>query len=81
MMDNVEDDLDVKMDFTIAQNHVPEAEWNNRTIKERIRAVYQRLPYEAIPQITIRYLATKQVNQLSLCSQLREGSHNSTASA
>ena len=41
MMEKVKDDLgDVKMNFTNAQDHVPEAERNNRTIKERIRAAY-----------------------------------------
>jgi hypothetical protein len=29
MMEKVEEDLDVDMNFTNAQDHVPEAEWNN----------------------------------------------------
>jgi hypothetical protein len=61
-----QDDLDVKMNFTNAQDHVPEAEQNNRTIKERIRAAYHRLPYKAIPRIMINYLAMVQANQLNL---------------
>jgi predicted RNA-binding protein len=36
MMEKVEDDLDVNMNFTNAQDHVPEAERKNRAIKERI---------------------------------------------
>ena len=66
MMDNVSDDLDVVMNFTNAQDHVPEAERNNRTIKERIRAAFHRLPYKAIPKIMIRYLAMEQANKLNL---------------
>jgi hypothetical protein len=66
MMEQIEDDLDVKMNFTNAQDHVPEAEQNNQTIKERIRAAYHRLPYKAIPQIMINYLAMIQANQLNL---------------
>jgi hypothetical protein len=66
MMEQVEDDLDVKMNFTNAQDHVPEAQRNNRTIKERIRAAYHRLPYKAISQIMINYLAMIQANQLNL---------------
>ena len=66
MMEQVDDDLDVTMNFTNAQDHVPEAERNNRTIKERIRAAYHRLPYKAIPRIMIRYLAMNQANQLNL---------------
>ena len=54
-MDQVQDDLDVVMNYTNASNHVPEAERNNRTIKERIRAAYHRLPYKAIPRVMIRY--------------------------
>ena len=57
MMDQVRDDLDVVMNYTNASDHVPEAERNNRTIKERIRATYHRLPYKAIPCVMIRYLA------------------------
>ena len=66
MMDKVKDDLNVDMNFTNAQDHVPEAERNNRTIKERIRAAYHRLPYKAIPWIMSRYLAMNQANQLNL---------------
>ena len=57
MMDQVRDDLDVVMNYTNASDHVPEAERNNRTIKERIRAAYHRLPYKAIPCVMICYLA------------------------
>jgi hypothetical protein len=53
LMEKVEDDLDVNMNFTNAQDHVSEAERNNRMIKERIRAAYHCLPYKAIPGIMI----------------------------
>jgi hypothetical protein len=66
MMEKVKDNLDVTMNFTNAQDHVPEAERNNRTIKERIRASYHRLPYKAIPRIMIRYMTMNQANQLNL---------------
>jgi hypothetical protein len=66
MMEKVEDDLVVDMDFTNAQDHVPEAERNNHTIKERIRAAYHGLPYKAIPRIMINYLAMIQANKLHL---------------
>jgi hypothetical protein len=54
MMDKVKDDLDVCMSFTNALDHVPEAERNNRTIKERVRAAYHRLLYKALPLQLIR---------------------------
>jgi hypothetical protein len=66
MMEKVEDDLDVDMNFTNAQDYVPEAERNNRTIKETIRAAYHRLPYKAIPRIMINYFAMIQANKLNL---------------
>jgi hypothetical protein len=66
MIEEVMDNLDMVMNFTNAQDHVPEAERNNRTIKERIRAAYHRLPYKAIPRIMIHYLAMNQANQLNL---------------
>jgi hypothetical protein len=49
MMDKVKDDVGVCMNFTNALDHVPEAERNNRTIKERVRAAFNRLPYKALP--------------------------------
>ena len=36
----------IRMNFTSAQEHVPEAENNNRRIKERVRAAYHNLPYK-----------------------------------
>ena len=66
MMDKVCDDLDVRMNYTNALDHVPEAERNNRTIKERIRAAFHRLPFKKITKTMLRYLAMIQVNQLNL---------------
>ena len=65
MMNKVSDDLDVVMNYTNASNHLPEAEQNNRTIKERIRATFQRLPHKAIPCIMIQYLVTVSCMQLN----------------
>jgi hypothetical protein len=66
MMDNVKEDLDVRMSFTNALDHVPEAERNNRSIKEQVRAAYHRLPYKALPRQLIRYLVQTQASQLNL---------------
>ena len=43
IMDPVKDEMNIDMRYSAAQAHVPEAERNNRTIKERIRATYHRL--------------------------------------
>ena len=39
MMDKVSDELDIRMNYTNAHDHVPQAERNNRTIKEWIRVI------------------------------------------
>jgi hypothetical protein len=54
------------MNFTNALDHIPEAERNNRMIKERVRAAYRRLPYKALPRQLIWYLVTTQVSKFSL---------------
>jgi hypothetical protein len=54
MMEKVKDDLGIRMNFTNALDHVPEVERNNRTIKERVRAAYHRLPYKALPRQLIQ---------------------------
>jgi hypothetical protein len=56
IMERVADDLDVEMNYTMTDEHVPEAEHNNRTIKERVRAIYKSMPYSKIPRVMIRYL-------------------------
>jgi hypothetical protein len=40
----------VKMNFTNALDHVPEAEQNNRTIKERVCMAYHQLLNKALPR-------------------------------
>jgi hypothetical protein len=68
IMEKVGNDLDVNMNLTNAQDHVPEAEWNNQMIKEWIWATYYCLPYKEIPRIMIHYLAMIQTNQLNFLS-------------
>jgi hypothetical protein len=40
MMDRVSDELNIEMNYATADEHVAEAERNNRTTQERIRATY-----------------------------------------
>ena len=44
MMDEVSDEMDIKINPVAKTDHVPEAERNNRTIKERGRTGFYRLP-------------------------------------
>ena len=54
LMGPVADGLGVEMNCTTTDEHVPEAEQNNRTIQERIRATYHHLPYAMIPKMMLR---------------------------
>jgi hypothetical protein len=65
MMVNVDDELEVKINYANASEHVPEAERNNRTIQERIRATYHNLPYATILKVMLRYLAMISTEQLN----------------
>ena len=64
-MEEVEDELDVKMNYTNTQDHVPVAEHNNRTIKEAVRTALHRLPYKHIPKLMIKELVTLCTNRLN----------------
>jgi len=57
VLDDIRDILGVQVNYANPQEHVPEAERNNRTIKERIRATYHRLPFTKLPRIMVKILA------------------------
>ena len=65
LMDDISDDLGATMNYTSKDEHVPEAERNNRTIGERIRAAYHRLPYRVIPKLMMRTLAMISTSRLN----------------
>ena len=44
LLDEIKDDLNITMNYSSAQEHVPEAKRNNCTIKERYQAHFPRLP-------------------------------------
>jgi hypothetical protein len=66
MMEKVKENLGIHRNIANALDHVPEAERNNRTIKERVRAAYHRLLCKALPRQLIWYLVTTQARQLNL---------------
>ena len=49
LLESLQDELHATLHFSPAGGHVPQAERNNRLIKERIRATYHRLPFQALP--------------------------------
>ena len=65
-MDNVKDKLSVKMNYTASGEHNPEVERNNRMIRERMRAMYHNLLYQAIPRTMIWHLGMVTVGQLNM---------------
>ena len=65
IMDEVEDELDVRMNYMNAQDHVPVAERNNRTIKEAVRTALHRLLYKRILKLMIKELVTLCTNRLN----------------
>ena len=59
MMEQVQDELGVTMHYSAPQAHIPEAERNNRTIKERIRATHHRLPHKNLPKKIMQTLTAE----------------------
>ena len=55
LFEQVSDDLDVTMNYPPAEAHVPEAERNIRTFKERIRVGFLRLPYNCPAGVCWQY--------------------------
>ena len=64
-MNDIMDDLDIEIECVPQGDHVPEAERNNRTIGEQIRAGYHRLPYCVIPKVMLETLAKISTRQLN----------------
>ena len=66
LLDPIMDDMDIIVNYTATEEHVPEAERNNRTIAERIRTTYHNLPYQTMPKVMFKYLAMVCTHQLNL---------------
>ena len=47
------------------QEHVPEAERNNRVIKKRCRATFHRLPFTYLTKIMVKYMVTEAAKKLN----------------
>ena len=65
LMDELRDHYNVTMNYANPQEHVPEAERNNRVIKERFRAAFHRLPFKALPKIMVKTLAMECAKKLN----------------
>jgi hypothetical protein len=65
LMDELQDFYNIKMNYAAAQEHVPEAERNNRVIKERFRSAFHRLPFNKLPKIMVKILAMECAKKLN----------------
>ena len=69
LFDPIADDMGIDMICAPAQAHVPKVERSNRVIKERVRSVFHRLPFRAIPSVVIRFLVMDSTNELNCFPQ------------
>jgi len=65
MIEYLEEDHHIDLNFANPQDHVPEAERNNRVIKERTRATYRRIPYNKLPRVMVKALVQEQAKKLN----------------
>jgi hypothetical protein len=82
LMDSLANEFDIRMNYANPQEHVPEAERNNRVIKERVCATYHRLPYKQLPRTMMKVLimesAKKFKNSSSTwCLKILQSTHDS----
>jgi hypothetical protein len=64
-MDPLALEFGIQVNYASPQEHVPEAERNNRVIKERIHATYHRLPYDRLPRIMVKVLVNDSAKKLN----------------
>ena len=65
-MDEVRNDMGMETNYYNPDNHVPEAERNNRVINYRFRIAYYPLPYKNIPRIMICHLVMNVTQNLNI---------------
>ena len=64
-MESVETGLEAALDFCAPDEHVPEAERNNRSIQDRVIAGFYRTPYKRIPKVMTRHLVMSAARSLN----------------
>ena len=58
----------IAMNYAAAKEHVPRAERENRTIKERVLATYHAFPYRHLPRTLVKYLVSEETKKLNFFS-------------
>jgi hypothetical protein len=65
-MDHVSDDLDVDMSYATTDEHVPEVDRNNRTIKGKICATFHNTPFKKSQKTMIKELSMRVTHLLNI---------------
>ena len=65
LQESLSNDFGIGMNFANPQEHVPEAERNNRVIKERVRVTYHCLPYKQITKTMTKILVMDSAKKLN----------------
>ena len=67
LLDDIKDNFTppIEMEYCATNKHVPEAERNNRVLKERIRAAFHRLPFQALPKQVLKVLVMETARKLN----------------
>ena len=66
MFEEMEDDWEIELNLANPNDHVPAAERNNRTLKERIRTILHRLPFKYFPRLILRKAGEKATKALNM---------------
>jgi hypothetical protein len=64
-MDPLALEFGIQVNYASPQEHVPEAERNNRVIKEQIHATYHCLPYDCLPRIMVKVIVNDSAKKLN----------------
>ena len=52
--------------YQILMDKIIKIEWNNRTIKKRVKEIFHRLPYEYLQRIMVKYMVVESTKKLNL---------------
>ena len=63
---SAKEDPPIQMNNAAAQEHVPQAEQNNRVIQENVRAAYHIFSFTHLLCILVKYLVIKSTEKLNI---------------
>ena len=66
LFEKIADEMDVRMNYTTADEHEPTVENSIKTVKERMRGTVNSLPYPAIPRVLTEAIGKLETHNLNL---------------